>query len=251
MQNQHHRPTTETQPPLDDHRDHNEDDSILNRGRFTRNCGETIEPVPWDYNAAKSCSASILYDRYSFTNREIARKLRDSLTQTLTEFVKSKIMSGRYSVWKQSRIKTPQDFNKCDGKPDLISLLLFVKATRVCPDSIIDELIVDRNKFCNGQHINTRNKFCNGQHIKGLFEKVKELLSYLKLDSKEIDELEETFNSKVGISSKAITLENMTVEDLKVLLFLIENLDNTDVRDLISGVIAPRIKNVDQLIGRK
>jgi len=64
--------------------------------------------------------------------------------------------------------------------------------------------------------------------------------------------LEETFNSKVGISSNAKKLENMTVEEYeKVLLILMENLDNTDVRDLISGVIAPRIKNVDQLIGRK
>jgi len=205
-----------------------------------------------------------LFDRYACTNPDFARKLRDSLTQTLTELVKSEITNRPGLFYKYYKydppdylriscvVSTPQDFDKCEGKSDLSCLLRFVKKTNeYCPKSIVDEFIQKRNDFCHGLHINT----CVGRTVREmrlLFAQVKELLSCLKLDSGEVDKLEETFNYKVGISERARKLQNLTVEECKrILYWFIENMDNENVKEFTSGVIAPRISNIMYFLGRQ
>jgi hypothetical protein len=211
----------------------------------------------------KQANGYTLYDKYILCNLDMARKLRDSFTQSLTEFVECEIMHrGLFYTYytydppdyqrKSCEVKTAEDFDKCEGKYDLSSLLRFVKKTnKYCPKSIIDEFIVKRNGFCHGLHINS----CVGRTVGDitlLFTEVKEILSYLKLDSGEIDKLQETFNDKVEISARANQLKNLTVGEGKIILqSLIENMDDENVRNLISGVIAPRIKNVEYLLGRQ
>jgi hypothetical protein len=208
-----------------------------------------------------------LHDKFIISNLDCTRRLRDLVILNLREYVIEKIeKEGKYFSYKirvendQSSTRetigkatTFQEFDNCEMSNDFGSLLYFVK--KVCQKAQyikkadLEILTENKNGASHGTYIES-NKGRTQEEINGLFNIVYGLLKELNKEDSAINDLHNTWIESCEIREQQKQLKRMQKEEMrKILYFLEDNLDDPAVQHMLKGTVAPRIKNVIELIG--
>jgi hypothetical protein len=200
-----------------------------------------------------------LEDKFILSNPDITRKLRDQLTVTLQPWIKKNLCFYPFQ-WKSyykgnppiTVAYTEREFEGCDGKNDLNSLLRYIQCIRHLniDKDVINRLSYDRNRMSHGAHINTR-VGRNYDGVKDLFKDVNYLLTKLHIRDTIIEELEKSFDQLSKIRQNAKYIKQNALSEIQltsILNYIAVNQDNPSVKELISFVIAPRLINLEDVI---